>query len=123
MKKPLLRRIRHWIIQRVFNRYYGNFFYPFELAEQEWASKPESQRWRMYRDISEFVKSDVYRIEYQNIVRKFYNELALESKTEEQIAGYRLALLFLKSFDVRLKKLAEEGLALSIFEDTSKKLT
>jgi len=109
-------------IRKTFNRYYQCFLYPFIKVEEEWNKKNESERWRMYEDVTNWVKSDAYKLEHENIVREFYQKLASESQTEEQIAGYRLCLLFIKSWEIRLKNLSDRFTEIKILEQRNKKL-
>lgn len=103
-----------WIIQKMFNFYYGHFVYPFKRADAEKNKLSEPQRQRYYEDISNWIESKAYQIEHQNLVREFYQELATKSLDKNQITGYRLALIFIKNYEARLALIAEEYKVLKI---------
>lgn len=115
-----LRNLKHKALEYIFKRYYGNYLYPFRKAEDIWASKSENEQWRLYQTVSDWVTSDAYKIEYDSLIREFYQKLAVESQSEEQVAGYRLALLALKTMDIRLKGLAQKFIEIKILEKTNK---
>ena len=117
----LMKKLRYKALTFVFNHYYSHFLYPFIKADTIWANKSEPEQWRMYQEVSDWVKSDAYKIEMDSLVREFYQKLAVESQTEEQILGYRLALLALKTFEERLKGLAEKFTQIKILEQTKNK--
>ena len=123
MKKPLFKQLKLRVIQWIFNRYYQNFLYPFTIADGVWYNKSENQRWIMYEEVTNWVESEAYKIEHENIIQAFYKDLAEASKTEEQIAGYRLALLVEKSRDIRLKTLAARFKEIKILEQRGKSLS
>lgn len=118
---PLLKKLKHNALEFIFKKYYGHYLYPFTTSEAVWSSKTEPERWRMYQEVSDWVKSDAYKIEYDNLVREFYQKLAVESQSEEQVAGYRLALLALKTYDIRMRGLAQRFVEIKIMEQNNKK--
>lgn len=123
MRKPAMKKWKLKLILWVFNRYYSTFLYPFTIADEEWQKKNENQRWTMYEDVTAWVESEAYKIEHESIVSMIYKDLAEASKTEEQIAGYRLALLAEKNRDVRLKTLAQRFKEMKILQQKNKSLS
>ena len=77
----------------------------------------------MYEAVTDWYNSDAYKIEHEGIISWLYKDLAEASKTEEQIAGYRLALIAEKSRDIRLETLAKKFKEIKILEQRQKSLT
>lgn len=112
----MMKKLRNRALRWVFDRYYGHFLYPFIKADEVWLKKTENEQWLLYQQISDWINSEAYKIEYESLVREFYQKLAVESQTEEQVLGYRLALLALKTWDIRLKGLAQKFTEIKILE-------
>lgn len=92
----------------VFNRYYQNFMYGFEKADDVFNRMTETQRTLYYEAVTNWVNSDAYEVEDKGIINKYYAELATRAEGDDLLTAYRLALLLLKNQDIRLRQKAEE---------------
>jgi hypothetical protein len=109
-------------VQKVFSKYYGHFEYPFFNADGKRHQLPEPNQLRYYEDVSHWINSEAYKIEHEAMVKDFYRELATKPLTDDQITGYRLALVFIKNYEGRLGALAEEYKLLKKTSQRSSKL-
>lgn len=114
----MLKKIRNKIIQSVFKKYYSDFDYPFENADYLISKLTKEQRETYYNDVKRFYQSNLYRIEITELKKLFYKELAMNSKSLDQVIGYRLALLFIRKLENRFKYLS----TLSSLEDKVDKI-
>lgn len=117
-----LKKLRKKVIQQVFSRYYSHFEYPFFHADSIRSRLPEPNQFRYYEDVSNWINSEAYKIEHEALVRDFYKELAIKPLTDDQIAGYRLALIFVKNYEARLGSLAQEYTLLKATAKTANRL-
>lgn len=104
----ILKKLRHKVILYIFNYYYQDFIYGFDKADAQIAQLSDPARVKYFESISEWVNSAGYEVEHDGVVREYYEKLATESKSEDIIAAYRLALLFIKSQDIRLRTKSEQ---------------
>lgn len=106
--KKLLQKLKSRVIQKVFSRYYGHFIYPFINADLERSKMPDYAQAKYLETISNWVRSDAFKIEHQAMVAKFITESATESRDEIDLAANRLALIWLRNYEDRLALLAKE---------------
>lgn len=123
--KWIQRKLKQWRSQAVlatFNRYFAKLIYDFEKIEDKLGKLNEVQKREYYRDVSAWISSEAYKLEYQGELEALYEELACKSQTEDVMTAYRLVLLKLKSRDLRLKQKSNEFLALQALHTTQSKL-
>lgn len=106
----------------VFQRYYGNFMYGFEKADEKIAKLTEPQRVRYCEDLTDWIGTPAYEIESKGAIEKYYEELATKAVGDDILTAYRLLLLYLKSNDIRLRSKVEEHRQQQIMNRTSKDL-
>lgn len=104
----MLRKFKYWVIKKTFERYYGNYIYPFLNADVEIEGLSDNGKLRYYEAVKDWRESKAYKIEMNSLIRKFYQELSLKTVAEESIAGYRLSLIWLQNYERRLKELADK---------------
>ena len=118
----LLQKLKKKLVQKVFSKYYGHFEYPFFSADAKLHQLAQPHQLRYYEDVKRWIESDAYKNEHEAAVKDFYRELAIKPLTEEQIAGYRLALIFIKNYEGRLGALSRDYETLKITSDRATKL-
>ena len=104
----MLTKIKFWIIKKVFEKYYGNFIYPFETADVKRYKLSPAGQYRYLMDVDTWIKSTAYKYEIEGLIRKFYQELSLTTTDEIQLSAYRLVLIFIKNYENRLLQLQQE---------------
>jgi len=106
----MLKRFKQWIVRKTFERFYKYYLYPFEKADTVLDELPERAKYLYLDDIRHWVDSKAYKVEMEELVRTFYQELSIKPLSTENLIGYRLCLIFLKNLEARfhhLKQLAE----------------
>lgn len=114
----MLKKLRNRIIQKIFKKYYSKFDYPFENADYLISKLTKDRKEEYYNDVKRFYHSDLYRIEITELKKLFYKELAINTKSVDQVIGYRLSLLFIRKLENRFKYLS----TLSSLEDKVDKI-
>lgn len=104
----MLNKLKKYVIRKVFERYYGNFIYPFEKTDEIRLNLSPEAQYRYLMDINSFVDSKAFKIEIEGMIRKFYQELSLKPTNDIDISAYRLTLIFIKTLESRLLSLQEE---------------
>lgn len=104
----MLKKINYWIIRKIFARRFKYFDYSFQRADEYLAGLLPSKRISYYKAISDWKESDAYKIEMQEIVKTFYEELSVKTIQEPQFSGYRLVLLFIQRYEQRMNYLAKK---------------
>jgi hypothetical protein len=101
-------RLMIWTINKLFITYFGTFYYPFESANNKFMRMKDEERMIHMNSIYNFVESKAYRIEFQEVIRTIYTELATKPYNDISVSAYRMALIFFKDFDKRLKEIHKE---------------
>lgn len=96
----------NWIIDKIFERAFRTYKYPFEKADAKIFQMPEPTRKEYFRQASMMVDNVAYQIEMKELIRKYYQELSLKTTTGTEQAAYRLTLKALQDLDGRFKHLA-----------------
>ena len=68
----MLRKFKDWVIKKTFEKYYGNFIYPFDKADDIRAKLPQPAQHRYLLDVNSWTDSKAYKTEIEEITRKFY---------------------------------------------------
>ena len=108
----LLQNLKHrlmiWTVNKLFMAYFGTFYYPFESVNNKVMRMKDEERLIHMNSVYNFVESKAYRIEFQEIIRTMYTELATKPYNDVTVSAYRMALIFFKDFDKRLKEIHQE---------------
>lgn len=104
----MLNKLKKYVIRKVFEKYYGNFLYPFEKTDEIRLKLSPQSQYRYLMDVNSFVESKAFKTEFEGVIRRFYQELSLKPTNEIDISAYRLTLIFIQSFENRLLSLQEE---------------
>jgi hypothetical protein len=108
MFRKLKNKIKIWAVTEIFKLYFGSFLYPFEKADEKFENLSAFEKAKYLKDVSNWVNSDAFRIESQEILRKYYQDLACKPLDNVTATGYRLALLVEQDKERRLLKRAKE---------------
>ena len=104
----LFKKIQYKIVKFVFQRRYKYFEYPFDSAEKQIRKMTLEEKESYYLSAKKFKESKVFEIEFKNIVKTFYQELATKASSDVEVAGYRLSLLFIQRLEQRLNDISNE---------------
>jgi len=104
----MLKRFKQWIIKKTFERYYGNFIYPFEKSDEVRSKLPQPAQYRYLLDVNNWMESKAYSTELEGIIRKFYQLLALKPVDDIEKTAYRLVLIFIQNYESRMLSLQNE---------------
>lgn len=110
MLRKLKNKIKVWAVNEIFKLYFGSFLYPFEKADIAFEKLEAYQKAKYLKDVNNWVTSDAYKLESQEILRKYYQDLALKPLNDITAAGYRLAILMEQDKQKRLIKKQQEFL-------------
>ncbi len=94
-----------WMFEREF-RY---FTYPFEALDSVLYNMPRDEYDSYCMDARRTYKSKTWRMEMVELKKLFYKELALNTASDVDRAGYRLALLFIRKLERRYKYLTDQS--------------
>lgn len=108
MLQSLRKKIKLWAVLWVFRTYFGSFLYPFEKADISYKKLPAHKKAVYLKAIHDWVNSEAYRLESQEVIRKFYQELALKPHDDVLTSAYRVALLVEQDKQKRLLAKAKE---------------
>jgi len=94
------------LIEWLFSKKFKAYTYPFDKSNDRIAAMKDAERTEYYRQAKELMENRVYIQEMQELVRKYYQELALKSTNKMEIQAYRLTLKAIQDLDGRVKALA-----------------
>jgi len=104
----MLNKLKMYVVRKIFEKYYGNFLYPFEKTDEIRLKLSPQSQYRYLMDVNSFVESKAFKTEVEGVIRTFYQELSVKPTNILDITAYRLTLIFIKSFENRLLSLQEE---------------
>ena len=98
------------VIQEQFAKEFALYEFPFEKADDKILKMDEGERKEYFRQAKEDVlESKVWSIEIQELIRVFYQELAIKTTTEVEREAYRLTLIALQKLNARMVGLAQRN--------------
>ena len=103
-----LMTMKIWSANKIFQIYFGGFYYPFESANEKLAKMSKDEYIIYISDIYRWTESKAYKNESRNLIRHVYSELATKPLDVLQITAYRLCLLFIHEDQKRMKELANK---------------
>ena len=89
-----------------FEETFAAYQFPFDKADAMINNKDNSERNVYYQKARDIIENSTFKSEYQEIIRKFYQELAIKTVTDEERQAYRLTLKFMKDLEERFLMLA-----------------
>ncbi len=106
--RHLLLKMKIWASNKIFQVYFAGFYYPFEDADASFAKMPKDEQVIYLSHAHRWTESIAYKNESKSLIRHIYKELATKPLDNMQIASYRLALLFIRENEQRLKGMANQ---------------
>lgn len=97
-------------IKSVFEDRYKGYLFPFERAKEKLMEMPVAQKVEYFRAAKDILENRVYQSEIQELIRTYYQQLAVKSSGSDEATAYRLTLMALQDFDKRLRELAVQYL-------------
>lgn len=94
------------LIDWIFSKLFKAYAYPFSRSNDRIAAMKDAERMEYYRQAKDLLDNRVYRQEMEEIVRRFYQELALKTPSNMEMQAYRLTLKLAQDLDGRIKSLA-----------------
>ena len=85
---------------------YEAYSYPFTRSDKKIAAMPDQERKEYFRQAKELLENRAYRQEFEDLTRRFYQELAVKTTSNEEMLAYRLTLKMIQDFDKRFQALA-----------------
>lgn len=96
----------NYVVRKVFEKLYGAYSYPFTRSDKKIAAMPDPERKEYFRQAKELLDNRAYRQEFEDLTRRFYQELAVKTTSNEEMLAYRLTLKMIQDFDKRFQALA-----------------
>lgn len=103
--KKIKNKFLQWVIRKTFVNEFSSFVYPYVDADQEIRKMNDDEKAKYFEMAETILNSKLFEIEMRSCVRTFYRDIALKTNNDIGIAGYRLSLLFIRSFERRLMAL------------------
>lgn len=98
--------LKVWAVQKVMERYFSGYVYPFERSQAYFQGLSEEAKASYAYKVKELLENEAFDREMQEMTRKFYQELALNSQNAEAMTAYRLTLSFIQQWHQHLRRLA-----------------
>lgn len=93
------------IVEQMFRYRFYNFEFPFKSSDKKIAEMANAERMRFYNDALQIETNIAWKQELEELVRTYYQELALKALDEKDVYAYRLCLMSLKRLQERLSSL------------------
>src|SRR3990167_5183629 len=90
-----------------FNELYGTYQFPFEKADQKLEQMKEPERLEYYREARDINNGRVWKMEMEEIILQFYQDMALKVTTELEQHAHRLTLIALQKLSTRMAMLSQ----------------
>jgi hypothetical protein len=101
-----MNKLREYVVRKLFSILFKRYEYPFIKSDELIATMTEVGMKQYFRDAESVRSNPVYAQEIREVIRYFYQELAINRPTREQELMHLGALMFAKHFDARLTHLA-----------------
>lgn len=95
-----------WATGKLIEKHFVGYVCPFGKSSAWLATQPNERKVSYALSAKQLLENEVYDREMQEMVRKYYHHLAMETKSVEEQAAYRLTLSFIKDFQEHIKKVA-----------------
>ncbi len=117
----LRERIILWMTGKLIERHFVGYVCPFGKSSSWLATQTKERKVTYALAAKQLLENEVYDREMQEMVRKYYHHLAMDTKSVEEQAAYRLTLSFIKDFQDHIVKVAT-NVGASVSGDISRKL-
>lgn len=95
-------------IEWVFQRWFAGYIFPFDRSSELILGMYEPERMEYYRQAKELIENRAYKQEIQELIRIYYQELAIKSTSKVEQTAYRLTIKALQDLDKRFATLATQ---------------
>jgi len=82
--------------------------YPFDKADDAYEKMHAHEKAMYLQEIHNWVNSTAYKLESQEVLRKFYQELALKPSDNLMLSAYRLSIMIEQDKQKRLLSKSKE---------------
>lgn len=96
----------NYLIEWMFRKCFDGYEHQFEKADVRISRMKDVERKEYYRRAKDIVENETYSAEIQELIRKYYAELACKTGSVLEQQSYRLTLKAIQDLDGRLKALA-----------------
>lgn len=96
----------NYVVRKVFEKLYDAYSYPFTRSDRKIALMPDAERKEYFRQAKDLLENRAYRQEFEDLTRRFYQELAVKTTSNDEMLAYRLTLKMIQEFDKRFQSLA-----------------
>lgn len=94
------------LIEWIFGRLFKGYRFDFSRSDAKIAAMKDAERVEYYRQAKDLLENRVYIQETQDLIRRYYAELALKTGSKLEQQAYRLTLKALQDFETRVRSLA-----------------
>lgn len=102
-----------FVTSQLVRRYFTGYVCPFGTSQAWLASQKAETKMGYALDAKALLENQVFDREMQEMTRKYYHHLAMDTKTVEETAAYRLTLTFIREFQQHLIRVASTKNAVS----------
>lgn len=94
------------LIEWIFGRVFRGYTYEFSSSDKKLSQMKEAELTEYYRQAKDLLENRVFQQEMQELIRKYYAELALKTGSKLEMQSYRLTLKAIQDFELRVRNLA-----------------
>jgi len=96
----------NFVIDKIFQRYFKTFEYPFDRSDKLISQMKAPERKEYFRQAKDVLENRAIKQEIQEVVRQYYQELAIKTQNPVEQMAYRLALKALQDLNGRFLQLS-----------------
>lgn len=93
------------VVKKLFELLYATYHYPFERSDARIYKMKDPERKEYFRQAKELLDNRAFIQEFEELTRKYYQELAVKATNETEKAAYRLTLKAIQDFHKRFQQL------------------
>ena len=94
------------LIEWVFGRMFKGYAYDFLKSDAKIMAMKDAERVEYYRQAKDLLENRGFVQEMQDLIRRYYAELALKTGSKLEMQAYRLTLKALQDFETRVRQLS-----------------
>lgn len=100
--------VKHRIIKWLFSYWFGMYVFPFDRSTETILGMSEPERTEYFRQAKDLLDNRAYKQEIQELIRVYFQELAVKSESDVERTAYRLTIKALQDLDKRMHTLATQ---------------
>jgi|CXWK01.1.fsa_nt_gi hypothetical protein len=113
-------RLLLWITGKLVQKFFIGYVCPFGTSSSWLATQSTERKLSYALQAKELLENEVFDREMQEMTRKYYHHLAMDTKNVEETAAYRLTLTFIKEFQQHIIRVASNTQSVKKGEITGK---